>query len=69
MTVASNLDGASGLGRKVECVCKRGDGIRGMSLMRAGVQAHHWSRLLLLYMGLLATSVKGKFPPPALPHL
>ncbi|XP_023815635.1 CUB and sushi domain-containing protein 2 isoform X1 [Oryzias latipes] len=60
MTVASNLDGASGLGRKVECVCKRGDGIRGMSLMRAGVQAHHWSRLLLLYMGLLATSVKAQ---------
>ncbi|KAF6725336.1 hypothetical protein FQA47_001937 [Oryzias melastigma] len=65
MTTASNLDGAPGLGRKVGCVCRRrGDGIRGVSAMRAGVQAHHWSRLLLLlYMGLLAPSVKGKSPP------
>ncbi|KAF6725335.1 CUB and sushi domain-containing protein 2 [Oryzias melastigma] len=62
MTTASNLDGAPGLGRKVGCVCRRrGDGIRGVSAMRAGVQAHHWSRLLLLlYMGLLAPSVKAQ---------
>jgi len=30
--------------------------------MKVGVQAHHWSRVLFFYMGLLAASVKGEFP-------
>ena len=58
MTTASNQDGAPG----AECACKKGDGVRIFALMKAGVQAHHWSRLLLLYVGLLATSAKGKPP-------
>lgn len=36
--------------------------MRIFALMKAGVQAHHWSRVLLLYVGLLATSAKGKSP-------
>lgn len=60
MTAASNRDGATGLARRPECACRKGDGIRIFALMKAGVQAHHWSRVLFLYMGLLAASVKGK---------
>lgn len=55
MNAASNQD-------RAECACKRGDGVRIFALMKAGVQAHHWSRVLLLYVGLLATSAKGKSP-------
>lgn len=58
MTTAWNQDGATG----PECACKKGDGVRIFALMKAGVQAHHWSRVLLLYVGLLATSAKGKSP-------
>ncbi|XP_023131571.2 CUB and sushi domain-containing protein 1 [Amphiprion ocellaris] len=60
MTAASNRDGATGLLRRPECACRKGDGIRIFALMKAGVQAHHWSRVLLLYMGLLAASVKAQ---------
>lgn len=62
MTTASIRDGASGLARRPECACRKGDGVRIFALMKAGVQAHHWSRVLFLYMGLLAASVKGKSP-------
>lgn len=58
MTTAWNQDGTTG----PECACKKGDGVRIFALMKAGVQAHHWSRVLLLYVGLLATSAKGKSP-------
>jgi len=57
MTAASNRDGATGLAH-----LGKADGIRIFSLMKAGVQVHHWSRVLFLYMGLLAASVKGKSP-------
>ncbi|CAB1423488.1 unnamed protein product [Pleuronectes platessa] len=61
MTAAANRDGgAPGLARRrAECACRSGDGIRIFALMKAGVQAHRWSRLLFLYMGLLAASAKG----------
>lgn len=62
MTTASIRDGATGLARRPECACRKGDGIRIFALMKAGVQAHRWSRVLFLYMGLLAASVKGKSP-------
>ncbi|CAJ1083788.1 CUB and sushi domain-containing protein 2 [Xyrichtys novacula] len=60
MTAASNRDGATGLARRPECACRKGDGIRIFALMKAGVHAHHWSRVLFLYMGLLAASVKAQ---------
>ncbi|XP_059898687.1 LOW QUALITY PROTEIN: CUB and sushi domain-containing protein 1 [Gadus macrocephalus] len=67
MTTASNRDGV-GLAGRTECACSRhthnapqkGEGIRFFALMKRGIQAHHWSRLLFLYMGLLATSVDGQ---------
>lgn len=62
MTAASNQDGATGLFRRPECAGRKVDGIRIFALMKAGVQAHHWSRMLFLYMGLLVASVKGKSP-------
>lgn len=37
-------------------------GLRIFALMKVGIQAHYWSRVLILYMGLLTASVKGKFP-------
>ncbi|CAF99445.1 unnamed protein product [Tetraodon nigroviridis] len=54
MTTAWNQDGAT----RPECAGKKGDGVKHFALMKAGVQAHHWSRVLLLYVGLLATSAK-----------
>ncbi|CAL8397025.1 unnamed protein product, partial [Gadus morhua 'NCC'] len=67
MTTASNRDGV-GLAGRTECACSRhthnapqkGEGIPFFALMKRGIQAHHWSRLLFLYMGLLATSVDGQ---------
>ncbi|KAK5911521.1 hypothetical protein CgunFtcFv8_005687 [Champsocephalus gunnari] len=53
---------APGLVRRPECAYRKGDGIRIFAIMKSGVQVHHWSRVLFLYMGLLAASVKGKSP-------
>ena len=67
MTTALNRDG-TGLARRSEYVCsghsrpRKTDGIRVFALMKVGVHAHYWSRVLFLYVGLLAASVKGKFP-------
>ncbi|XP_032436521.1 CUB and sushi domain-containing protein 2 [Xiphophorus hellerii] len=58
MTATSNrdLDGAPGLGRRAESVCRKGDDGIGVlaALMKAGAQARCCrSRVLLFYMGLL----------------
>ncbi|AWP21874.1 putative CUB and sushi domain-containing protein 2 [Scophthalmus maximus] len=60
MTAAADRDGATALARRPECACRNGEGIRIFALMKAGVQAHRWSRVLFLYMGLLAASVKAQ---------
>lgn len=65
MSASLNSD-RTGLVR-TECRCthkgtRRLDGIRIFALMKVGVQAHHWSGVLFLYMGLLAASAKGEFP-------
>ncbi|KAK5883943.1 hypothetical protein CesoFtcFv8_020213 [Champsocephalus esox] len=51
---------APGLVRRPECAYRKGDGIRIFAIMKSGVQVHHWSRVLFLYMGLLAASVKAQ---------
>ncbi|XP_036410979.1 CUB and sushi domain-containing protein 2 [Megalops cyprinoides] len=63
MSAALNSDG-TGLVR-TECRCtysgaKKLDGLGIFALMKVGVQAHYWSRVLFLYMGLLAASVKAQ---------
>ncbi|KAI7798450.1 putative CUB and sushi domain-containing protein 2 [Triplophysa rosa] len=63
MSASLNSD-RTGLTR-TECRCthngtRRLDGIRIFGLMKVGVQAHHWSGVLFLYMGLLAASAKAQ---------
>lgn len=63
MTAASNRDRATGLAWRPECACRWGDGIRiFVALMKVAARAHRWSRVLLLYVGLLVASVNGKSP-------
>ncbi|CAM9162175.1 unnamed protein product, partial [Lampetra planeri] len=52
MTTPSDRNGAAGLVRGREYACRRGDRVGIFALMKVGVQAHHWSRVLFLYMGL-----------------
>ncbi|XP_067112326.1 CUB and sushi domain-containing protein 2 [Osmerus mordax] len=65
MTTALKRDG-TGFARRSECVCsghsrpRKTDGIRIFALMKVGVHAHYWSRVLFLYVGLLAASVKAQ---------
>ncbi|KAI1901838.1 hypothetical protein AGOR_G00038510 [Albula goreensis] len=63
MSAALNSDG-TGLVRTA-CRCtysgaRKLDGLGIFALMKVGVQAHYWSRVLFLYMGLLAASVKAQ---------
>lgn len=72
MTAVSNRDGATGLAGRPECACRWGDGIRiFVALIKAAAPANRWSRVLLVYMGLLAASVNGKSPsqPATSSHL
>uniref|UniRef100_A0AAQ4NRM6 CUB and Sushi multiple domains 2 n=1 Tax=Gasterosteus aculeatus aculeatus TaxID=481459 RepID=A0AAQ4NRM6_GASAC len=60
MTAASIRDRATGLAGRPECACRKEDGIRIFALMKAGVRAHHWSRVLLFYVGLLVASANAQ---------
>ncbi|KAK6324287.1 hypothetical protein J4Q44_G00066260, partial [Coregonus suidteri] len=72
MTASSNRDRTghiTGNVRRTECRCisrhtgtgpRKVDGIGIFALMNAGLAALHWSRLLFLYMGLLAASASVK---------
>lgn len=64
MTTASNRDRATAFARRPECArsgSRCADGIRIVAgAMQAAARAHRWSRVLLVYVGLLAASVQGK---------
>ncbi|XP_031645143.1 LOW QUALITY PROTEIN: CUB and sushi domain-containing protein 1 [Oncorhynchus kisutch] len=71
MTASSNRDGTghiTGHVRRSACRCisrhtrtwpRKVNGIRIFELMKSGVAAHHWNRVLFLFMGLLAASASA----------
>ncbi|XP_023687916.2 CUB and sushi domain-containing protein 2 isoform X1 [Paramormyrops kingsleyae] len=61
MSPALNPDGVE----RTTCRCayngtRKVVGLRIFALMKVGIQAHYWSRVLILYMGLLTASVKAQ---------
>ncbi|XP_048086105.1 CUB and sushi domain-containing protein 1 [Alosa alosa] len=63
MCSALNSDGTGLVRTEYRCRhsgARRPDGVRIFALMKVGSQAHYWSRVLFLYMGLLAATVKAQ---------